>query len=168
MIRRPPRSTLFPYTTLFRSLGAFVGINPQFYKFISGDFERQVKIAKQVGEIVGHSPDNIFLASDFGRSLTYHGELSGLPWPTRRSLQERKEAKISLPDKEELFNINYFIIRTHGKYIRYAPDFFIIMDFNEFEKQPDLKDFLNGNFPIIAQNEDYLIFDLKGMSRLNR
>src|SRR2546430_10934883 len=24
MIRRPPRSTLFPYTTLFRSLGTFV------------------------------------------------------------------------------------------------------------------------------------------------
>src|SRR2546430_11287375 len=26
MIRRPPRSTLFPYTTLFRSLGACVGL----------------------------------------------------------------------------------------------------------------------------------------------
>src|SRR5256886_16209789 len=26
MIRRPPRSTLFPYTTLFRSLG-FAGVN---------------------------------------------------------------------------------------------------------------------------------------------
>src|SRR3712207_9536246 len=25
MIRRPPRSTLFPYTTLFRSFGAFGG-----------------------------------------------------------------------------------------------------------------------------------------------
>src|SRR2546427_8024496 len=25
MIRRPPRSTLFPYTTLFRSPGAFAG-----------------------------------------------------------------------------------------------------------------------------------------------
>src|SRR5437588_5071506 len=25
MIRRPPRSTLFPYTTLFRSLGAAIG-----------------------------------------------------------------------------------------------------------------------------------------------
>src|SRR5256885_6963430 len=25
MIRRPPRSTLFPYTTLFRSKGAFTG-----------------------------------------------------------------------------------------------------------------------------------------------
>src|SRR2546426_9768397 len=26
MIRRPPRSTLFPYTTLFRSLGTFGGV----------------------------------------------------------------------------------------------------------------------------------------------
>src|SRR5258707_9931665 len=26
MIRRPPRSTLFPYTTLFRSLGQVLGI----------------------------------------------------------------------------------------------------------------------------------------------
>src|SRR2546428_8864637 len=25
MIRRPPRSTLFPYTTLFRSIGAVIG-----------------------------------------------------------------------------------------------------------------------------------------------
>src|SRR3712207_8504402 len=28
MIRRPPRSTLFPYTTLFRSLPARLGIRP--------------------------------------------------------------------------------------------------------------------------------------------
>src|SRR3989441_9339078 len=28
MIRRPPRSTLFPYTTLFRSLGGLAGDQP--------------------------------------------------------------------------------------------------------------------------------------------
>ena len=28
MIRRPPRSTLFPYTTLFRSLSGWVGGGP--------------------------------------------------------------------------------------------------------------------------------------------
>src|SRR2546429_3625923 len=28
MIRRPPRSTLFPYTTLFRSLPALPGLSP--------------------------------------------------------------------------------------------------------------------------------------------
>src|SRR2546430_10308896 len=30
MIRRPPRSTLFPYTTLFRSLLAPQGVNDEF------------------------------------------------------------------------------------------------------------------------------------------
>src|SRR2546425_11549560 len=30
MIRRPPRSTLFPYTTLFRSLGLIHGPHPAF------------------------------------------------------------------------------------------------------------------------------------------
>src|SRR5260221_7327259 len=29
MIRRPPRSTLFPYTTLFRSLGPRAGAEPR-------------------------------------------------------------------------------------------------------------------------------------------
>src|SRR5256885_16260220 len=30
MIRRPPRSTLFPYTTLFRSGGAIYPVNPRY------------------------------------------------------------------------------------------------------------------------------------------
>src|SRR5256885_6687104 len=34
MIRRPPRSTLFPYTTLFRSAGPLVGVSwPIRYKW---------------------------------------------------------------------------------------------------------------------------------------
>src|SRR3712207_8326414 len=31
MIRRPPRSTLFPYTTLFRSAGYKLGLTPQMH-----------------------------------------------------------------------------------------------------------------------------------------
>src|SRR2546430_17281059 len=41
MIRRPPRSTLFPYTTLFRSAGSFTfGVNYKLVEFVvdcSGD-----------------------------------------------------------------------------------------------------------------------------------
>src|SRR2546426_7165514 len=37
MIRRPPRSTLFPYTTLFRSSGrVFLPRGAEFSKFLSG------------------------------------------------------------------------------------------------------------------------------------
>src|SRR2546426_11883721 len=49
MIRRPPRSTLFPYTTLFRSVvGYFAGL-----------FERNV----QAGGLAGHDPFH-FLGDD--------------------------------------------------------------------------------------------------------
>src|SRR5258708_14705048 len=37
MIRRPPRSTLFPYTTLFRSLGSKIG----HHHFAVGDRRRR-------------------------------------------------------------------------------------------------------------------------------
>src|SRR3712207_8268454 len=38
MIRRPPRSTLFPYTTLFRSNG--IGMDPEHSKRIFEPFKR--------------------------------------------------------------------------------------------------------------------------------
>src|SRR2546429_3960422 len=46
MIRRPPRSTLFPYTTLFRSVSSGSA---------SGDFGRPVGLARRVGSAAqGH------------------------------------------------------------------------------------------------------------------
>src|SRR3712207_8724116 len=37
MIRRPPRSTLFPYTTLFRSLWAQAGLPDGVFNVVHGD-----------------------------------------------------------------------------------------------------------------------------------
>src|SRR3989449_4619639 len=37
MIRRPPRSTLFPYTTLFRSLPRVVGVETALQMIVSGE-----------------------------------------------------------------------------------------------------------------------------------
>ncbi len=141
------------------------GINPQFYKFINEDFENELRISKEIGQIVNHSPSTLFLTADYGRSLTYDGELSGLPWPTKRSLSQRKFRGIKIPAKEELFNGRYFTIRTHAKYIQYTPDYFIITDFEEFEQHADLKEYLTINFPIIVKNADYLIFDTRKMKK---
>src|SRR5256885_3355560 len=56
MIRRPPRSTLFPYTTLFRSLdggGLARPVGPQQAEDLPvGDLERQV-LEVSDGEIFG-------------------------------------------------------------------------------------------------------------------
>src|SRR5258708_9248947 len=45
MIRRPPRSTLFPYTTLFRSQGSIAAPSHK-YERLTRD---QVKIARVIG-----------------------------------------------------------------------------------------------------------------------
>ena len=53
MIRRPPRSTLFPYTTLFRSAtsflvcGAFDGLKP------AGDKQRKIMREDEMADLVG-------------------------------------------------------------------------------------------------------------------
>ena len=150
-----------------KTVGAFIGINPQFYRFITSDYVTEVNVLKEIGEIVGHSKETLLLTSDYGRSLAYEGELSGFPWPNTMSLQGRKEQGILVPSKEETYNTDYLMVRTHGEYIKYAPDFFIILDFEEFEKQGDLKDFLNAGFPILAKTNDYLIYDLRKMAGSN-
>src|SRR2546430_10224754 len=39
MIRRPPRSTLFPYTTLFRSLNEFMPLTPPKRRNYTGSYK---------------------------------------------------------------------------------------------------------------------------------
>src|SRR2546430_15035454 len=48
MIRRPPRSTLFPYTTLFRSLPACLVVREQFV------CEHELRARAAVQELHGH------------------------------------------------------------------------------------------------------------------
>src|SRR5258708_29415472 len=53
MIRRPPRSTLFPYTTLFRSAAAFAFFLIAVYDTgWSGEFELVSSLALAVGGLV--------------------------------------------------------------------------------------------------------------------
>src|SRR5690349_24674226 len=53
MIRRPPRSTLFPYTTLFRSVRLFDGFGPlelDGHQRAAGEIDARVQTAGQRSE----------------------------------------------------------------------------------------------------------------------
>src|SRR3712207_8365327 len=52
MIRRPPRSTLFPYTTLFRSFGSRVGLDQVAYDGIERLRLYHVEAARELGMAV--------------------------------------------------------------------------------------------------------------------
>src|SRR2546425_7141197 len=77
MIRRPPRSTLFPYTTLFRSY-------------------RHDEIAELAGIAVGTSKAQLFRAR---RSEEHTSELQSLAYLVCRLLLEKKNGRsISSPN----------------------------------------------------------------------
>src|SRR2546430_8768335 len=50
MIRRPPRSTLFPYTTLFRSVNEI--LDPTAAKLVADKFNFDVEVRSVEGELV--------------------------------------------------------------------------------------------------------------------
>src|SRR5258708_27027202 len=77
MIRRPPRSTLFPYTTLFRSVAAFDGA-------VSG-----ADRAEDAGVGTGHAPDG---ARERVRSEEHTSELQSPDHLVCRLLLEKKKS----------------------------------------------------------------------------
>src|SRR3712207_7625571 len=102
MIRRPPRSTLFPYTTLFRSHWAFLGcasfVNPQ---IVATD---------------GRCGGTFFLPGG-ARSGEHKSELQARPYLLFRLLLEKKNNVFPLDDLDLLVGPISPIFRHHE-----APD----------------------------------------------
>src|SRR5207249_8008094 len=94
MIRRPPRSTLFPYTTLFRSVGHYP------------DGEGQAETAQEGGQ------------DDDGRSEEHTSELQSRFDLVCRLLLEKKKKRLYHCTPVALRHIHYLIA---SKYVRSCP-----------------------------------------------
>src|SRR3712207_7662917 len=96
MIRRPPRSTLFPYTTLFRSEGSqlFEEICelPEYYLTRT---ERRILLS-HADEIAGLFPDPIDLV-ELGRSEEHTSELQSRQYLVCRLLLAKKHTTLRDP-----------------------------------------------------------------------
>src|SRR2546423_8951542 len=88
MIRRPPRSTLFPYTTLFRSFPpAACGAVAVRLGTIGLSNRRPQKTASSV-----------YLVSQYDRSEEHTSELQSLAYLVCRLLLEKKQKYVMLHD----------------------------------------------------------------------
>src|SRR3712207_7969916 len=86
MIRRPPRSTLFPYTTLFRSSAALDGCDgPVSAREDDGFAFCCQPLGRRVGNLSGGS----------GRSEEHTSELQSRQYLVCRLLLEKKKTNIS-------------------------------------------------------------------------
>src|SRR3712207_8221845 len=82
MIRRPPRSTLFPYTTLFRSHGVALVLALEQLPLEIGDVEREHHVSLCYARSFGGHP---------GRSEEHTSELQSRQYLVCRLLLEKKK-----------------------------------------------------------------------------
>src|SRR3712207_7085014 len=101
MIRRPPRSTLFPYTTLFRSLAVHVEVGAR----IDGAQQRCAKAdngcEKPIDQEVLRAPDLVLVEAcggeEFRRSEEHTSELQSRQYLVCRLLLEKKKNTHTCP-----------------------------------------------------------------------
>ena len=121
---------------------------PQLY---NPGVQQYVNMSEEIGGLVSHSSKTIFLTYAYGKPLRYHGQIAGSNWPNSGDFRAYQMSGQPIQSAEE----RYKTLSKDGC------EYFIITDFQEFEQQQDLKQFLTRNFPLLAQNQGYLIFDLR-------
>ena len=88
------------------------------------------------------------LTQDYGYRLMYYGWRKVILWPTRGEINLS-----SLRGSNKNFE-DYFAKRIDGK------NYFLITAFGQFNDQPDLKKVLSDQYPVVAEGDGYLIYDL--------
>ncbi len=91
----------------------------------------------------------IALTQDYGYRLMYYGWRKVTLWPNRGELNVAK-----LRGSEKEFE-EYFNKRVEDK------SYFLITAFNQFRDQPDLQEYLEKYYPVVAEGVGYLIYDLE-------
>src|SRR5688572_32717718 len=86
MSRRPPRSTLFPYTTLFRSAPAMVGLDR---KDEIGDTARAVEgVSQMLAEKARHEAEAKIADRKSTRLNSSHSQISDAVFCLKKRIQE--------------------------------------------------------------------------------
>lgn len=115
--------------------------------YYAGSFE-DPKLAREIGDLIGHNSRTVLVAYQYGLPLEYYGEFSGTAWPSaiespffRRSMEQ----ELSVQDRLNALGFN--------------PEFFIITNFDLYNrKHQDLKAYLDEHCSIFAKTDLYLIY----------
>ena len=113
------------------------------------DHRPQVAMWAEIGDQFEDNARVVALTQDYGSRLEYWGWQESANWPY-------------LGDAGYV-NIRGGTFTFDDLFDRYASkmSFFLVTDFEEFDRQPELKERLFTFYPVSSQGEGYLIFDLK-------
>ena len=117
------------------------------------DYRPQAAMWAQIGEQFDAGTRVIALTQDYGSRLQYWGWRTASTWPY---VGDVGYANI----RGGVFSFDDLFGKYSSK-MRY----FLVTDFDEFNRQPELKKRLVGSYPISSQGDGYLIFDLKNLAQ---
>ncbi len=141
--------TLVVLATLFSQLENWWRRYYHEYESVAPDL---VEIAQEIGEVVNHSPYVILLSQASAAPLRYYGEVSGPAWP---AVSEVRLASLygaaSLTSRQRLDRM----------ILTYSPQYFVITDFAELERQPELRELLVQTYHVLSSTDSYIVFDLR-------
>jgi len=117
------------------------------------DYRPEAAMWEQIGEQFEDGTRVIALTQDYGSRLQYWGWRTASTWPYVGDVgyANMRGGGFSFDD---LFD-------KYSSKMRY----FLVTDFDEFNRQPELKERLVGSYPIASQGNGYLIFDLKNLAQ---
>ncbi len=114
----------------------------------AADYRNEPDHWRQIAAVLPQDGGIVALTQEYGFPLMYYGQRKVSLWPNRG---ERTLSSLRGNSKE--FE-DYFAKRTGGR------SYFLITAFNQYNDQPDLKQALEEGYPVLAQGDGYLIFDL--------
>ncbi len=113
------------------------------------DYRHEPPYWQEIGELLPRDGKVMALTPDYGYRLMFYGWRKVTLWPNRG------EIKLSeLRGKEKEFE-QYFSKRTEGM------GYFLVATLRQFNEQADLKAALTGGYPVYAEGDGYIIFDLQ-------
>ncbi|MCP4143586.1 MAG: glycosyltransferase family 39 protein [Chloroflexi bacterium] len=113
------------------------------------DYRPLAESYREAGDLLRDQGKIVALSEDYGYRINYWGWLNATVWPSAGDLWYQ-EKRGDPQNFAQTFNKN-------------AKDraFFLVTDFEEWEKQSELREYLLANYSLYTEKETYLIFDLR-------
>jgi hypothetical protein len=105
-------------------------------------------VARQVGQLVQHSPRTVFVARHYGFPLQYMGEFTGTAWPVRI-----EDAFYRWPGEQER------TVEERIAALDFTPEYYVITAIDQMQRRhQDLLDYLVAHCITLSQTERYWIY----------
>jgi 4-amino-4-deoxy-L-arabinose transferase-like glycosyltransferase len=113
------------------------------------EYRHEVAYWQELGDLLGHTANVIGLTQDYGYRLAYWGWQSSTAWYTTADIEVRYLAG------QDVDVAARFTEDTAGK------QYFLVTMFGEFDSQPVIKDYLVSHYPVYAETDEYIVYDLQ-------